>query len=161
MRKALLAAFLPLFVSLLALAVAAPRNAFAVSCRVGTTALGFGSYAPGSGAPASAVGSLDLSCSPGAAAINYSISIGTGSSGTYTPRKMTSGSNALIYQLYTDAGHTTIFGNGTGGSVSVSGSFSPKFDSQNTSIPVYGLLPGGQWIPPGLYSDSLAVTVSW
>jgi spore coat protein U-like protein len=82
------------------------------------------------------------------------ISINKGSSGGFTPRQMTSAvGDRLNYYLFTDAAHTTIWGDGTGGGTI----------TRNTILnaTIYGRIPAAQNVSTGAYSDVLTATVIW
>ena len=79
-----------------------------------------------------------------------------GTNGALTGRLMSDGANTLPYQLYTDAARTTVFGDGTGGTgtVSVTG---------NQTVTVYGriLKDDAQAATPGAgYRDDVLVTIN-
>jgi spore coat protein U-like protein len=71
---------------------------------------------------------------------------------------MTDGSaNSLAYQLYTSGTFSSIWGDGTGGSVTVSG----NGDGTAQALTVYGRIGTAQFVPAGNYSDRVAVTVNY
>lgn len=77
-------------------------------------------------------------------------------SATFTPRNMVNAGTLLNYNLYTDAARTTVWGDGTGGTVTVSGS------GNGTSLHfVYGRIPPGQDARAGLNTDTVVVTVNF
>jgi spore coat protein U-like protein len=87
-------------------------------------------------------------------AISYTIGLGTGA-GTIAQRKMTSGTNGLNYNLYTDATYGTVWG-----ASNVSGSTSSL--TGNASHTVYGRIPASQvTVVPGTYADTIVVTVTF
>lgn len=86
----------------------------------------------------------------------YSISLSAGS-GSFSSRRLSSGALELQYQLYADASRVNPWGDGSGGSVRVNGSADPG-GSLHT---VYGRVPHQPLAKPGIYSDSLLVTVSF
>ncbi len=68
-----------------------------------------------------------------------------------------SGTHELSYNLYTDATHTMIWGDGTGGSTTVSGTA----DQSGTEHTIYGRVPWQPQAVPGSYSDSIVITISY
>ncbi|HXS20313.1 MAG TPA: spore coat protein U domain-containing protein, partial [Steroidobacteraceae bacterium] len=84
----------------------------------------------------------------------YTVSMSAGS-GTLTSRVMKSGGSQLDYNLYTNSTHTTIWGDGTSGTVKVSAT------SLGATYTVYGLIPALQNVPVGSYSDTVTVTVTY
>ena len=81
---------------------------------------------------------------------------GTGSGATVATRKLTSGGNTVNYALYTDAAHTTIWGN-TVSTDTVAGTGAGS--AQNFTV--YGRVPPQTAPAPGNYSDTITVTVMY
>ena len=121
----------------------------AVACTVASTPLAFGEIDPLMAQPTDSVGTITVSC-PGATA--YSIAIDTGSG-----RYMTSGVNELEYRLYSEASHSTEWGDGAGGTTKVSGQAGPEDSSHN----IYGRVPAQPYAVPGTYSTLLLVTITY
>ncbi len=104
-------------------------------------------------------GTLTLNCTSGSG-ITLVISLSQGSSGSYAARTLKNGTAALNYNLYTTAAYTTVWGNGTGSTQTVS------MGSHNTSkLPVsatvYGSISALQNAVPGAYTDSITATVTF
>ncbi|WP_296271802.1 Csu type fimbrial protein [Pseudomonas sp. UBA6323] len=96
-------------------------------------------------------GALRVNCQQN---IPYRVLINAGHSGTTNNRQMTGpGSAVLTYNLYTSADYTTIWDDSTG--VSAVG------NGQDQWLPVYARVPAQSAPPPGSYSDTLTITVSW
>ena len=96
-------------------------------------------------------GALRVNCQQN---IPYRVLINAGYSGTINNRQMAGpGSAVLAYNLYTAADYTTIWDDSTG--VSAIG------NGQDQWLPVYARVPAQSAPPPGNYSDTLTVTVSW
>ena len=70
---------------------------------------------------------------------------------------MSSGPNTVGYTMYTDAGRTTIWGDGSSGNSvnSLTGTGSAQ------AIPVYGRIPMGQTPAMGIYNDTILVTLTF
>jgi len=89
------------------------------------------------------------------------ISLNTGGSGSFASRKMSSGVNLLNYNLYKAVSHTTVWGDGTGGT----GIFTDNalIEVLGTSIDhaIYGSIPAGQYVAAGSYTDTITVTVEY
>lgn len=134
------------------IAHAGPAN-----CSATSTTVNFGSYLPSNAAGLSSTGVITLSCNRNG---SYSIALSTGQSGTFNPRYMSGGSpiNHLNYNLYTDVAHTILWGDGTGGTSVATGSYSKNAP---VTITVYGLLPAGQNVGAGTYTDSITATVTY
>jgi spore coat protein U-like protein len=121
----------------------------AALCVVSAQGVAFGAYDTLSGALVDGVGNVAVDCAP-AAAYTISLSPGTGS---YAARIMASGPYRLGYNLFTDASRTTIWGDGTGTTATVSGS------GTVVNHTVYGRIPGAQNVNVGSYSDTITVTL--
>lgn len=92
--------------------------------------------------------------------VSYDISLSTGSSGSYNQRRMTSGGNTLGYNLYTNSSRTTVWGDGTGGTQTVTDDYTLGFLFPVTrNYTVYGRIDGGQNVAGGFYGDIITVTV--
>ncbi|MET3441077.1 spore coat protein U-like protein [Variovorax paradoxus] len=128
---------------------AGPSNA--AQCTVSTTGLAFGAYAPFSTAPNNSNGSVQITCD---AVASYSIALATGGSGSFD-RAMASGTYRLKYNVFTEPSRTIVWGDGTGGSSSVTGS------GTAATIPLFGRIPARQNVGVGSYTDTLIVTVSY
>jgi spore coat protein U-like protein len=88
----------------------------------------------------------------------YVATLSTGSANVYSPRQMSSGSNRLDYNLYTDLTYTTIWGSGSGGTSSVS---STNNGASTTTHFIYGKMIAGQDAAVGTYSDSIIITITF
>jgi spore coat protein U-like protein len=76
---------------------------------------------------------------------------------------MTGPGDTLTYNLYTTAANTTVWGNGTSGTATVSGSFTVPAGAGNSGFlthTVYGLIGGSQNVTPGAYSTATPITVT-
>ncbi len=90
------------------------------------------------------------------------LNVGTGG-GSFNPRNMLSGLNTLNYNLFTDAGYTIIWGDGTGGSGRIS-RVNTRCFSNNGGYPhtVYGRLPGAQTTAvAGAYTSTITATLTY
>jgi spore coat protein U-like protein len=122
------------------------------TCSLSASNIAFGAF---SGSTLTTVGSITIVCL-GTGNANYTLTLSTGSSGTYLSRQMTNGPNILSYNLYKDPAFTQVFGDGTGGSTSISGLASGP---DTALVAVYGRLPA-QTIPAaGAYSDTITATL--
>jgi spore coat protein U-like protein len=131
------------------------------TCTVSANPLSFGSYRPGQGS-ASADTTLAVRCAKGTP---FTVALDSGAGGgTVTRRVMTFGSFKLQYNLYTSAARTTVWGDGTLSSATVSGTGHGLSTGQAVIETVYGQVPditGNQDLAPGLYTDTIRVTVSY
>ncbi|HEX3674313.1 MAG TPA: spore coat U domain-containing protein [Rhizomicrobium sp.] len=122
------------------------------------TAVSFGLYQPGS-SDTPANGSIAVSCTVtlGSALPTFTIAISSGNAHQFTPRQMSFLGTPLNYNLYTTGSFGQIWGDGTAPSVTQSYSAG----AAQTTFTVYGLIPHGQFVAPGLYSDGVTVTVTF
>lgn len=124
------------------------------ACTVIATGVMFGIYDPLGSSAVDSTGEVEVTC-PATTAYEITLSQGQGS---FSPRHLVNASaDVLTYNLYTDASHQFIWGDGAAGTETVTGST----DSLGAIHSVYGLIPGGQNIPAGSYSDSIVVTVTY
>lgn len=126
------------------------------ACLVSATNLAFGSYDPTATSPADATGAITVTCTPGTG-FTVGLNAGTTSGSTVSDRKMASGSNRLGYAMYSDAAHTTNWGNtpGSDTSAAITATTTPSV------LSVYGRMPAQQLVAAGSYTDTLTVTVSY
>ncbi|KAG8150363.1 hypothetical protein BFF94_028030 [Burkholderia catarinensis] len=130
--------------------LAAPPASAATTCTMNApSTMVFGTYDT-INAAASAV-TISINCT-GSGSFTPTISASAGQ-GAYANRLMarTGGTQTLGYNLYLDSAHTTIWGDGTGGTSMISWG---KLNGAGTfSATVYGLIRGGQNVVPGGYAD--------
>lgn len=123
-------------------------------CTVTATPMAFGNYASG-GATISTTNTVSVTCNTGT---GYFVDLNSGLNSTnFTPRKMNNGVNLLDYNIYTDLGHTSIWGDGTNSTVRVQGTG----NGAAQSITAYGNIPAAQSLPGGAYNDTIIVTVNY
>lgn len=129
------------------------------SCSVSATAVSFGSYLPI--ATVDSTGTVSVTCSVLLLGLNvsYEIRLSTGNSGSFATRTMLSGGHTLNYNLYTDASRTSIFGDTTGGTFSITDSYNLSLFSRTLNYTVYGRIPSGQNPFVGTYQDTIIVSV--
>jgi spore coat protein U-like protein len=143
---------LPVVALACAMAVTTPITC-AAGCTVSTTGLNFGTYDVFSALNDDITATINVDCANGTP---YSIGLSSGS-GTFASRTLTTIGSALAYNLYLDPTHLTIWGDGTGGTGTVSGTGI----GANIGTPVYGRIPPGQNVAVGSYSDLITVTVTF
>jgi spore coat protein U-like protein len=134
----------------------------APSCTITSTAITFSTYDPLSSTALASTGTLGFSCTSGVltGGDNFTISLSTGSSGTYTTRTMKSGIKILNYNLYTTVSDTTVWGNGTAGTATVTAHYSAN-NAPPVNVTVYALIPAMQNVTAGSYTDSIVATVTF
>ncbi|MEQ1439345.1 spore coat U domain-containing protein [Fontimonas sp. SYSU GA230001] len=146
------------------LALVAPQSSHALLevCTVSTSPVVFGSYNPISGAAVDSTGTVTVTCTAVVSiSVNYSIALGTGLGGSFAPRRMTSGANTLPYNLYTSASRSTVWGDGSGGTSTVSDGYTLGLLLVTRNYTVYGRIPASQNVAAGAYADTIVVTVTY
>jgi spore coat protein U-like protein len=139
----------------LVVALAGPAAARAANCTIGTlSGLGFGSYDPFAAAPLDSVATITYRCTRPSV---YRITLGPGSSGTYTARLLRNGADVLRYNLFLDAGRTAVWGDGTGGTGVGPGVVVDAGAGSDTAYVFARVLPL-QDVAVGLYSDTVQIT---
>jgi spore coat protein U-like protein len=135
-----------------------PLSVAEVSCTLGSTGLFFGLINPLSSVEIAGVGALNLNCMGGPVAYTITLSQGNG---TMVQRMMKSGLNGLKYNLYTSNTHVTILGDGTAGSLPITGLSSS--DSLSVAYVLYGKVSnvGLSNTVAGTYTDHIAVTITY
>ncbi len=121
------------------------------TCSISANALAFGTYA---GASVTASSSLSVQCT-NTTPYTVGLSAGTTSGATVTSRLLAgSGGQTLAYNLFSDSGYTTIWGS-TSNAVSGTGTGAVQ------SLNVRGQIPGGQYVTPGSYTDTITATITY
>jgi spore coat protein U-like protein len=141
------------------------RAAVTFTCTVNATGIVFGNYNPLSPTGDSSVGSWTVTCNAigsGSATVAGTLTLSTGSSGSYASRTLKSGTHALQYNIYASPSHTQVIGDGSAGTfaLSDSGTVTAGQVYQITGS-MYGFMPPSQDVPAGGYSDSIIVTVTY
>lgn len=107
-------------------------------------------------------GDVQIRCGAARSPVNlsYEIRLSTGISNSYANRRLMFGAAYLQYNLYRNTSRTSIWGNGTAGTATVSGILHIKngYEESKTHS-VYGLLPANQNVAAGIYLDTIVVTV--
>lgn len=137
---------------LLALVAMGGATTWAAQCTLSVQGVAFGAYDVFSSQSLDSTGNIAVSCD---VATSYTLTISPGA-GSYASRAMTNGPHRLNYNLFTDATHTTVWGDGTGGSASVAGA-----GGITANHTVYGRVPAGQNAYVGAYGDNLTVTLTF
>lgn len=127
------------------------------TCTVSASALNFGAAIPTPvNAPVDATSTVTATCSN---SVPYTVALnaGQGAGATVATRRLSSGTNTVNYSLYLDAARTTLWGDGTAGTVqnSLTGTGVAQ------PIVVFGRIPAGQTPAIGTYNDVVTVTVTF
>jgi spore coat protein U-like protein len=135
--------------------LAGERPASAQFCSFGATSVSFGSYDVFNPVPLASTGTVSYRCLF-LQGMNVWLSKGLNAP-TNNPRQLASGTDRLNYNLYLDPGHTQIWGDPNPNHY-----YDGTFNLWVTAtVTVYGLIPAGQDVPAGNYTDSVTVTFNF
>ena len=121
----------------------------------------FASY-QGSGTGSNSTGSVSVSCVvPGLLGLSvfYTVRLGLSSQAQGTQRRMGLGAAYLDYNFFCDSGHSRVWADGGGTTCVATGGQAGLLGTLLTVYPVYGRIPGGQYVAPGTYLDTVAIEV--
>ncbi|MFM9863467.1 MAG: spore coat U domain-containing protein [Micropepsaceae bacterium] len=124
-------------------------------CTVSATNLAFGNYDASSGTPNDNTSTVTVRCS-NTTPYTVALNAGTGTGATVAVRRMTGGST-LDYSMYTTAGRTTVWGDGTLATVTQAGTG----NGANQALTVFGRITTGQFVAAGAYTDTITATVTY
>lgn len=138
-------------------------TAWALTCSLSAIATSFGVYAPFSAMPLDSAGSVTVTCEGLLGLlVSYEVQLSTGSSGSYAPRRLNGPGYQLDYNLYIDAARSSVWGDGSGGTTTVSDNYTLSvLFSVVRNYTVYGRMPAGQNVAPGSYTDTITVTINY
>ncbi|MBZ5520711.1 MAG: spore coat U domain-containing protein [Acidobacteriia bacterium] len=151
----------PCLFLLAACALLTARASAIAVCSVASTGTAFGVYDTLTAANKDVVGTISVTCTGSIGdPVNYVIALSPGA-GSFVSRTMQAGAAQLNYNLYSDGAHTLIWGDGTGGTSTVSDSYSLSAASITRTYTVYGRIPGQSSPSAGNYSDTLVITLTY
>ena len=132
------------------------------TCSVAATTHAFGAYDTIN--PTAGTSPITITCihSGQAFTFNYTIALSSGS-GSYATRQMTGAGDTLNFNHYTSLAHTTVWGDGTAGTATVSGSFLVPQGGGNSGSQtqtVYGLIGAPQNVTATAYATAAPITVT-
>lgn len=139
----------------------------ATTCTTSATSVAFGVYNPLSGTPNNTTGSVSVRCQMVGSfsdRVDYTVELSTGSSGSYVNRTLRSGTNPLNYNLYVDTTLTQVWGTDAGSTSARTGRIDLRWWSptMQNDLTIYGSIPAAQYnVVPGIYSDTIVVTVTY
>lgn len=152
----------PVAAMLLNSLAASPAQACTLcTCSATAPDINFGTYNPLNATAKTSNATVAVNCTGLISLLgSVDIAVSSGLSGVIGDRTMKKGTDVLHYNLYTDAGLTSIAGNGSGGTGLISRVLSGLL-AFNTSAVIYGKVPAQQWVAPGTYSDTVVVTITY
>ncbi len=122
------------------------------NCSVTANGLIFGSYDVFDSSHNDSTGTINVTCS---IETSYTLKLSQGN-GSFSERTMESAGQFLSYNIYTDPGRSIVWGDGSSGSATQSGS-----TNATVQYNVYGRIPARQNKRVGAYQDSLIVTLEF
>jgi spore coat protein U-like protein len=122
--------------------------------------LAFGAYDPSSATALDGTSSIVVRCT-NKTPYTLALNAGTTTGGNFTNRLMTDGTDTLQYNLYTTAARTTVWGDGTGGTSTVTGAGTGLGGGQAKTTTVFGRIPVQPNAAAGNYSDTVTVTITY
>jgi spore coat protein U-like protein len=126
------------------------------ACTISAASVNFGAYNVFNAAPLDSTGTVTCQCANNDRDVQVFLS--AGQSGSYFPRTMGKGSESLPYNLFTDAARTSIWGDGSGGTVAY---FNNRPRTQVFVLTIYGRIYSGADVSSGSYSDSVVATINF
>jgi spore coat protein U-like protein len=130
-------------------------------CVIETRPFNFGTYDPLASTPVDALGSVIYTCGVALSDVNRGVknirvNMSRGVTNSYD-RAMTSAADHLRYNIYLDANHRTVWGDGTSNTDYY---FDPHPPNKTpVTVPAYGRIFALQDVPAGNYADVLQVTI--
>lgn len=122
------------------------------NCSLSGGTMAFGTYVSGQTTNLDVQGSINYVNCP-AGRLTFELDNGANANGTQ--RRMKSGSNYLNYQLYKTSSRNTVWGTGA------EANQIELLQGGGGSVVVYGRIPAGQTVPPGSYSDTVTITLTF
>jgi len=128
----------------------------ATSCAIDSvTPVNFGTYNVFSAfTNNNGIGSITIRCQGGGSI--FIVSLSSGQSNSYVSRLMRSGGSTLNYNLYTSAARIMVWGDGTGGSSTMTVN-----RNSTTTLSVFGQIPAGQDAAVGTYTDNITTIINF
>ncbi|HTW78644.1 MAG TPA: spore coat U domain-containing protein [Terracidiphilus sp.] len=123
------------------------------SCTISAAALAFSAY---TGVVDQAQTTLTVKCTNNG---DYTVALNGGATtgGTVTTRLMANGTYTLGYSLFTSNTYGTVWGDGTGSTVTQSG----VGTGANQTLTVYGQIPANETAISGTYTDTITATITY
>ena len=133
--------------------------AWSAACQITATAISFGVYDMLSSLPKDATAQLTIRCNHKITEpASVRVTLSAGGAGGVGQRRMAGpqAGSILYYNLFSNPGMSTIFGDDTAGSESLTNLVDR---SAVWIVPIYGRIPPLQAIPIGTYSDAVTATI--
>ena len=144
-----------------------PAQGAVLNCTVSATSVAFGSYTPLQPSALIGTGTMTAICTVDSHKNTLTVDLSSGMSGSFITRTLTTtvGTTTypLNYNLYQDAANTLIWGDGTGGSQADTVTITRHGNNNTitTNVTVYGAVAPAQDPAPGIYTDSITISVNF
>jgi spore coat protein U-like protein len=136
--------------ALLLVAAACPIAGQA-ACSINVVGLNFGAYSIFDTHDTNITTNIAVTCTNSA---SFEIALSSGA-GSFANRTLVNGAKLLSYNLYVDAAHLTVWGDGSPGTATV------RDHGKAGNYTVYGRIPARQNASVGSYSDTITVTITF
>jgi len=133
----------------------------AKNCIISATDMDFGTFDLDDVSNRTTTSNILVRCTNGT---NYEVRLSPGGSGDFANRRLASGGNSLVYNLYTGSGATDpVWGDGTNSTGVVNDSGTGMGIAQQDTLVVHGRIPaaGNETALPGTYTDSITATIEY
>jgi spore coat protein U-like protein len=150
------------------------NQAVAQTFSVSATGMAFGAYQPLSGSTVTTTATVTVTCTPPGGVISiallvpYTVTLSIGGGSSFAARSMGGANPRLGYQIYTDAGYSTVWGDGTAGTSIQSNTciigtnlLGTLLSPIPTNYTAYGRILAGTSASVGTYTDMITVTVTY
>ena len=156
---------LTFYAFVLLLAAVPVRPALAATCDAGgspldvtATPLSFGNYDAASSTANTATMTVTVECSVATDILPaFTVALSKGGAPDFNPRQMSLAANRLNYNIFTSSAYTSVWGDGTGGTLIESSGGGVN----SINLTGYGGIAAGQFVTPGTYIDTITVTVTY
>lgn len=128
------------------------------ACTIDSAALAFGLYEPTLATDDTAQATITLNCTAGS---QFWIGLDMGQNTDGTDRFMTNGTEDLRYELRHDSSSGALWTNADPGTTTTSAYAGLGQGTATDTVTVYGVIPAGQFVAAGNYSDSVLMTVNF
>lgn len=122
------------------------------NCALSGGTLAFGTYVSGQTTNLDVQGSINyVNCPVG----TLTLELDNGANASGSQRRMKSGNNFLNYEIYKTSARSSAWRTGAD-AVQLQ-----LLQAGSGSVPVYGRIPAGQSVPPGSYTDTVTITLTF
>ena len=134
----------------------------ATVCTVSVSGVAFGNYNSISSQNADTLATISVTCT-GTTGDNVSLQLAmSAGNGSFSNRQMTAGAYTMLYNLFMDSSRSVVWGDGTGGTGTLTDSFTMDSSVVVKNYTVYGRVFGNQnQLVAQFYSDNVVVSLTY